>query len=335
MIPSPGGSWTSTCADVVSRESSVAPWGAPAGEQGVGLTDDDRRNLLLLVFLGLIWGSAYPVIRFGLVSGATPILFAAVRYAVSAAAIAALAAATRVHRPSARALGLSAVLGLPIVGVYGLLLYLGEQSTSGGLSSILIAIVPMLTALFALPVLPGESLRRTGYLGIAVGFLGVFLLVFPPAGITLAATVWGPIAVVGAALSFSIGSVILRVKRPEGETLWGVSVQFVVATVFLFAILPIVEPRSALPLSNDVLLSLAFLVLLPSVVGYALYFSLHHRVGPSRANIVAYVNPIAAVTIGTLLFAEPFAWWEIVGFALVIIGLTLVLRRGRPARPPT
>lgn len=299
----------------------------------MGTTDDDRRNLLLLVFLGLIWGSAYPVIRFGLVSGATPIVFAAVRYAVSAVAIAALAVATKVRRPSPRSLALSAVLGLPIVGVYGLLLYVGEQSTSGGLSSILIAIVPMLTALFALPVLPGDSLRRTGYLGIAVGFVGVILLVFPPAGITLAATVWGPIAVVGSAVSFAVGSVVLRVKRPEGETLWGVSVQFAAATVFLFAVLPVAEPHSALPLSNDVLLSLAYLVILPSVVGYALYFSLHHRVGPSRANIVAYVNPVAAVTIGTLLFAEPFEWWEIFGFALIVVGLTLVLRRGRPERP--
>jgi probable blue pigment (indigoidine) exporter len=298
----------------------------------VETTDDDRRNLLLLVVVGLIWGSAYPVIRFGLVSGATPIVFAAARYAITAAAIAGLAASTKLPRPGLRSLALSAVLGLPIVGVYGLLLYVGEQTTSGGLSSILIAIAPILTALFAIPVLPGESLRRAGYLGIAVGFLGVFLLVFPPAGVTLASSVWGPVAVVGAAASFSIGSVVLRAKRPEGESLWGVSVQFAVATGFLLAILPIVEPHSSLPLTEDVLLPLAYLVLMPSVVGYALYFSLHHRVGPSRANIVAYVNPIAAVTIGTLLFAEPFQWWELVGFALVILGLTLVLRRGRADR---
>ncbi|MGI0128660.1 MAG: DMT family transporter [Thermoplasmata archaeon] len=295
---------------------------------------EDRRNLALLVAVGLIWGSAYPVIRFGIVSGATPIAFAAARYAVSALAMAGLAAALRVGRPSARALLLSAVLGLPIVGGYGLLLYVGEQTTSGGLSSILIAVVPMLTALFALPVLPGESLRRAGYLGIAVGFLGVFLLVFPPPGVTLASSVWGPLAVVGAAVSFSVGSVVLRAKRPEGETLWGVSVQFAVATVFLLAVLPLIEPHSSLPGSRDVLLSLAYLVVMPSVVGYALYFSLHHRVGPSRANIVAYVNPVAAVTIGTLLFAEPFQWWEVVGFAFVVVGLTLVLRRGR-ASPPT
>lgn len=286
---------------------------------------EEQRNLLLLVTVGLIWGSAYPVIRFGLLAGATPIAFAAARYALSAVAIALLAAALRIPRPNARALGLSALLGLPILGVYGLLLYVGESTTSGSLSAILVAIAPLLTVLFARPILPGESLRPGALLGIALGFVGVFVLVVPPPGVSLASTITGPLAVIGAAISFSLGSVILRAKRPEGETLWGVAVQFAIATGFLAALLPAVEPHSALPLTANVLDSLAYLVLFPSLAGYALYFSLHHRVGPGRANVVAYVNPVAALLVGTLVFAEPFNGWELVGFALVVVGLALVM----------
>ncbi len=289
----------------------------------------ERRNLLLLVVVGLIWGSAYPVIRFGILAGATPIAFAAARYAIAAVAMASLAALTGIPRPNARSLGLSAVLGLPIVGVYGLLLYIGEQSTSGGLSSILIGVAPLLTVLFALPVLPGEKLSRAAFLGLLVGFVGVFVLVFPPAGVVLATTVWGPVAVIGAAASFALGSVFLRAKRPEGETLWGVSVQFGIATAFLLVVLPFVEPHSSLPLSSHVLGALAYLVLLPSVIGYALYFALHHRVGPGRANVVAYVNPVAALAVGALLLGEPFEWWELAGFGLIVVGLTLVSGFGR------
>jgi drug/metabolite transporter (DMT)-like permease len=292
-----------------------------------------RRNLVLLLVLGLIWGSAYPVIRYGIVIGATPITFAAARYALSALGFAAIAAATRLPRPSARALGLSAVLGLPIVGVYGLLLYVGEQTTSGGLSAILIGVVPLLTTLFALPVLRNESLNRFGYAGLVAGFAGILVLVAPPPGVTLASSVWGPLAVVGASASFAAGSVLLRVRRPEGETLWGVSVQFAVATLFLAAVIPILEPRPALPLTGGVLLAVAYLVLLPSVAGYTLYFYLHHHVGPGQANVVAYVNPVAALTIGAFLFAEPFQWWELAGFGLVLVGLTLVTQFGRRVGP--
>ncbi len=293
---------------------------------------DDRRTLALVVALGLIWGSAYPVIRFGIVAGATPIAFAAARYGISAIAIAVLAAVTAVQRPSRSSLVLSAVLGIPIVGLYGLFLYVGEGTTSGGLAAILIGVTPLVTALFALPVLPGESLHKLGYVGLLVGFVGVTVLVAPPPGIRLASSVWGPVEVLAASASFAGGSVLLRRYRPEGETLWGLSVQFGVATLLLAAVLPLLEPNAALPVTNDVLLSLAYLVALPSVTGYVLYFYLHHRVGPSRANVVAYVNPIAALSIGTFLFAEPFEWWELVGFGIVLVGLTLLTRYGRAPR---
>jgi probable blue pigment (indigoidine) exporter len=305
-----------------------------AVEQSTPDAREGRRNLILLVILGLVWGSAYPVIRYGIVAGASPILFAAARYAVTTATIAAVAAVARIPRPTARALGLSALLGLPIVGVYGLLLYVGEQTTSGGLAAILIAITPFLTTLFALPVLPGERVNRVGYLGLAAGFVGVILLVAPPPGVTLASNIWGPLAVLGAAASFAAGSVALRKTRPSGETLWGVTVQFAVATVFLLAVLPLIEPHSALPLNGPVLLSLAYLVIVPSTIGYTLYFYLHHRIGPGQTNVVAYINPVAALSIGVLLFAEPFEWWELAGFGLILVGLTLLTRYGRPPRPP-
>jgi len=300
---------------------------------GAGRAPDDRRVLLLLVLVGLIWGSAYPVIRYGIVAGATPIAFAAARYGITAVAIAAIAAATGIRRPNAQALAVSALLGIPIVGAYGLFLYVGEATTSGGLASILIGATPLLTALIALPVLPHEAPQRLGYVGLVVGFVGVAVLVAPPPGITLATSVWGPVLVLAAAVSFAVGSVALRRQRPEGETLWGLSVQFAVATVFLAAVLPVLEPRSALPLSEPVVLSLAYLVAVPSIAGYTLYFYLHHHIGPGRANVVAYVNPVAALSIGTLLFAEPFHWWELAGFALIVVGLT-VLTRSRRAPPP-
>jgi probable blue pigment (indigoidine) exporter len=304
----------------------MAPDGPPSSED-----PSSGRTLALLVMLGLIWGSAYPVIRYGIVVGASPIAYAAVRYAFSALAIAGVAAATRVARPPARSFALSALLGLPIVGVYGLLLYVGETTTSGGLASILICGAPLLTVLFALPILPKESLHWLGYVGLLVGFVGVALLVSPPPGISLTTSVWGPIEVLGAAASFAIGSVLLRRNRPEGETLWGVSVQFAVATAFLALVIPFLEPRPALPLTPGVGLAIAYLVALPSVAGYTLYFYLHHHVGPGRANVVAYVNPLAALSIGTLVFAEPFHWWEVGGFALVAVGLTLVTRFRRAA----
>ncbi len=72
--------------------------------------------------------------------------------------------------------------------------------------------------------------------------------------------------------------------------------------------------------------------MIPSAVGYTLYFYLHHRVGPGQSNLVAYINPVAALSIGTLLFGEPFEWWELAGFALILVGLTLLTQFGQARR---
>jgi len=74
-----------------------------------------------------------------------------------------------------------------------------------------------------------------------------------------------------------------------------------------------------------------------SVVGYFSYFALHHRVGPVRANIVAYLAPLVGVAVGTGLYGEPITIWEIAGVAVVLAGVTLVLldsaRRARASAP--
>jgi drug/metabolite transporter (DMT)-like permease len=88
------------------------------------------------------------------------------------------------------------------------------------------------------------------------------------------------------------------------------------------AILP---GRERLPWVPGVVEALAILVVLSSIVGYFAYFALHHRVGPLRANLVAYLVPIVGVGIGSGLFGEAITAWEVGGVGVVLLGVTLVL----------
>jgi drug/metabolite transporter (DMT)-like permease len=98
------------------------------------------------------------------------------------------------------------------------------------------------------------------------------------------------------------------------------------ALVLAFALL-LGEPRS-LGDSSKTLPALAYLVLAPSILGYVLYFRLHHRVGPARANLVVYVAPVAAVLVGLIAFGESVTIIELGGMALIVAGL-YVVQRGR------
>ncbi len=298
------------------------PAGAATGRIGLGPVE-----VALLVALGLLWGSAYLFIRFGIVHGASPLAFAAVRYVLSAVAFALLALARREPLPSRAALGVSATVGgILLIGLYGGLLYSGEQVTTGGFAAALSATVPILTVVASYSLLPQERLGRLALAGIGLGCVGVVVLVVPDLTGPVAGGWVGPLAVVVAFASTSIGSVLLRRFGGGRQGLWQIGAQFAVGALVLGAGMLLLPGTEAIPATAPVLGSLVALVVLASVLGYFVYFLLHHRVGPGRANIVAYLLPLVGVGLGSGVFDEPFTVWEVVGFVTVLGGVTLVLR---------
>jgi drug/metabolite transporter (DMT)-like permease len=294
-----------------------------------------RVDLLLLALVALVWGSAYVFIKEGIDYGAPPILFAAARYGLSAVAFFAIAALWRQPWPARRAATVSALLGgTLIIGGYGGLLYWGEQYTTGGYAAVLASTAPILTVAIAFGLLPSERLGRQGLGGIAVGFAGAVVLVLPQLIGSSVGTWPGPLFVGGAYVSAAVGTVLLRRFGGGPQGLWQIGVQFGASAALLFAASAAFALPARLPLTTGVVLALAALVLLSSVVGYFGYFRLHHHVGPVRANLVAYLAPIVGLAVGSGFFAEPLTLYEIVGFVIVLVGVTLVLlERARPAAP--
>ncbi len=290
-----------------------------------------RWDLLALLAVGVAWGSAYPVIRAGILAGAPPLVFAAARYGLSALALVPIAYAVRSPRPGMRSF-LVAVLcgGFLIIGLYGALLYLGEQTTSGGLSAVIAASATFWSVLFGLALLPEERLGARELIGLLVGFAGVAVLVVPQLGSGLG--VEGPLLVLAAIAVFAAGGVLLRRAAPTSPSLWTLAAQFAVAGGLVGAFsLSLGEPWTLGDLSTTGP-ALAYLVAVPSLLGYVLYFQLHHRVGPARANLVAYVAPVAGVLVGLFVFGEPVFLVELSGLALIVAGL-LVVHRARARRP--
>jgi probable blue pigment (indigoidine) exporter len=297
-------------------------------------------DVALLALVSAVWGAAYVFIRQGIVLGASPLAFASARYALSAAAFAAIAVARREPLPTRRALRASALVGgLLIIGLYGGLLYWGEQYTTGGYAAVLASTAPLFTVAVGYGLLPSERLASRGLLGIAIGFAGVAVLVVPTLSGSALGGVAGPAFVLGAMLSAASGTVVLRRLRLGPQGLYQIGAQFAVAAGLLGAGALIVPGRETIPATPGVLGALLLLVAFSSLVGYFAYFTLHHRVGPIRANLVAYLAPLVGVGLGTALFAEPVTDFELVGVAIVLGGVTLVLldsarRAARPRSAP-
>ncbi|HYK93072.1 MAG TPA: EamA family transporter [Thermoplasmata archaeon] len=293
----------------------------------------------LLGVLSLVWGAAYVFIREGLLEGASPLAFAAARYALTSVAFVVLAGLVRQPLPSRRSLLISAGIGgALIIGTYGGLLYWGEQYTTGGFAAILASTAPLLTVAIGFPLLASERLTGWGIAGMGIGLVGATVLVAPEVFGSPLGTWQGPLFVVGAMCSTALGTVLLRRLDRGRQSLLQIGTQFAVAAALLTAVGFVVPGPNQLPMSTGVLEALALLVVFSSIVGYFAYFALHHRVGPIRANVVAYLVPLVGVGIGTGLYGEPTTAWEIVGVAVVLVGVSLVLRdsgrRPATAAPP-
>ena len=313
------------------RHQGMAPPDPSSAASPPGSTDRlPPRDLALLVILGVIWGSAFAVIRFGLLAGAAPLAFGVGRFSLAAVLMAALALARREPLPSGRTLALSALLGGGLfIGAYAAFLYIGEQQVSAGYASILIAGLPLWSVAFSYPLLPHDRVGAGASAGLVLGFLGVVVLFLPDllagvAGHTLAA-----VSVLVAGLFGALGSTAVRkwVGGPSGS--WGLTVEFVAATALLGAFALAVPGETALPATWAVWGSLLYLAAVASVGGYTIYFYLLHRGGPTRANLVAYINPVSAVLLGVAFLAESVTLAEIAGLLLIASGVFLVQREGR------
>ena len=290
-------------------------------------------DLFLVVLLGIVWGSAFPVIRFGILAGAPPLFFAAVRYALTALVLVPIALVARTPRPSPSSVIFPAFFGgLFIIAGYGGLLYIGEVSTSGGLAAILTASAPLASALFGLGLLPVERLGRWGVGGLLIGFAGVAVLVLPQLRDPFSAGFTGPAFVVAAVLVFALGSVLLRRTSTSAPNLWTLAIQFAVAAAVLTPIATAIGEPVTLGHGSSVYPALAFLVIFPGVLGYTLYFRIHHRSGPTRANLVGYINPVTGVLVGSLVFGELVTGLEVGGMILIAFGIFLLQRD--PLRAP-
>ncbi|MFC6785581.1 DMT family transporter [Halobaculum halobium] len=287
------------------------------------------RNAALFLALGICWGGSFPAIEVGLTE-LRPLLLGAYRFDVGA--LVALAYVFwRSEEPipsSGTDLAAVAVAGLLFVVANITFLAYGQEYTTGGIASIVYSLNPILTTFFTVWLLDEGSLDVRGYVGVLLGVAGVGLVAQPSPSNLGGDTTIGVALVFVAAVAVSFGSVVTRWLEPDSEALprtaWGMAL----GAGLLHALSVAAGEPQPLPtaLSPPVVVSLAFLGVFASAVGYAIYFGLLDLLGPFEINLVSYVVPVVATVAGAVILSEPVTPLTVIGFVVVVVGFTLVKR---------
>ena len=284
----------------------------------------------LFVLLGFFWGSSYLFIKIGIDAGLQPFTLVSLRLLFGLALLAVVVRIAREPLPrEPRMFAHLAVLGFFSVALpFGLITW-AELSVDSSLAAVLTGAVPLFVIPFAALMLPAERITINGLLGIAIGLVGVAIVVgFDPAALA-GNELLAEIALIGAAASYAIGGVYARRNvhglRPMIPALFQVGIALVMMSIPAL----LLERPWESGLALEALIAVVWLGLLGSGAAYLIFFRLLGHWGATRTSLVAYLLPIWGIVLGALFLQEPIDPRLLLGTALIIGGIALVnMRRG-------
>ena len=290
-----------------------------------------RPNRWMVVFsFGLVylfWGSTYLGIDIA-VQTIPPALMCALRFSVAGVVMLAVCAATgRKILYSPRQIALAAVAGLLLLMGGNLTLSYAELSVPSGLAALILAVTPLWFLVLDSLLLGDHHISTRGKAGLALGILGLFVLVWPQLRSTTALgrrEFWASISLIGGSFSWALGSVLAK-KWQGGMDVFsatGWQVTAAGAGNFIFALLN--RDLSHVVWTARGLGATLYLIVCGSWIGYTAYIWLLEHVPTSKVSTYAYVNPVVAVFLGWLILHERVDRFILVGSAIVVLSVILV-----------
>nr|WP_281370335.1 EamA family transporter [Microbacterium pseudoresistens] len=282
----------------------------------------------MLAAMSVLWGVPYLFIRIAVDSYSPPAivagrtLLAAVLLLPFALRRGALRAAWR-HWPWVLAFGL-VEMGGPF-----LLLGHAEQSLPSGPTGLLVATVPLFAALIALTGGDRTVLQPARIAGLVIGFLGVAAVVAGPGlfGGEINFVAVGEVLLV--AVLYSIAPFIVARKLGDVPSMGTVTLAMLfIGTLYL----PIALATQHEVPTPTATVAVVVLGVVCTAVAFLVFFALIREVGPVRAPLFTYVNPVVALLLGALVLAEPLSPGLAIGFPLIVVGCWFAGTGGRIRR---
>jgi drug/metabolite transporter (DMT)-like permease len=293
------------------------------------------KTLLAFGIIYFVWGSTFLAIRVG-VREVPPLILAAIRFFIAGFVLYVWMVARGERSPTAREWKSASLLGLIIfVFDYGLLFW-SELRVPSGLAAVMLATIPAFMALSEIIFLRTQRLTIRLVVALLIGLCGVAVLMADSLNLGGAPVdKLGAFALIFASISWSIASIMSRkLPLPDSKVMSAGAQMLSGGTLLALVAAALGEFRSFHPatVSREVWLSLLYLIVAGSIIGFTAYVWLLHHESPTKVATYAYVNPIVAVLIGYFFGGEALTTRTIVGTLFVLISVIVITTT--PAKKP-
>jgi drug/metabolite transporter (DMT)-like permease len=275
----------------------------------------------------IVWGSTYLAIRFA-VETLPPMLMAGARFCIAGAVLLAWSRFRREGTPTRRDWLTGLISGaLMLLGGNGAVVW-AEQRVSSGIAALLVAVVPLWMVLLDWLRPEGRRPPTPVFVGLALGLVGLGLLVGPDAlhG-TSDVSPSGALVLMLGSLAWAAGSLYTqRAPRPTSGSI-GSATQMLAGGMTLFVAGALMHEPSRLDLahaSTRSLLGFAYLTTFGSLIGFTAYHYLLSHTTAAKAATYAYVNPVVAVLLGWAFANEPITPRTLLAAAVILAGVAVI-----------
>jgi len=294
---------------------------------------------LLLIAPFFLWGTAMVAMK-GVMPHTTPLFIAGIR--LLPAGVMVLVAAAIMGRPQPQ--GWAAWLWISLFALIDGALFQGFLAeglvrTGAGLGSVMIDSQPLAVALMSCWLF-GERIGLWGWLGLAIGVLGISLIGLPDAWILNIvlhtgghAPTWQSLFASGAwlmllaALAMAVGTVLIRFVCRYTDPVTATGWHMILGGLPLFALSARLESQQWVNLDLASWMSLAYATVFGSAIAYGLFFYFASSGNLTSLSSLTFLTPVFALLFGNLLLYEVLSPMQWIGVCLTLVSIYLINQR--------
>ncbi len=282
--------------------------------------------------LYLVWGSSFVATKI-MVTDLPPLLAAGVRFTTAGLLLGLVAVALGSRLPrDAREWRHALVMGVLMVVVSNGINNVAMQYVASNQSALLNATAAFWIAILGTVGAQGHALSTRTRIGLAIGFLGVALILWPRGGFSAANLGW-QLAIIAGCVGWAGATLYHRLAKPATPALLFTAMQMLVGGLLTTGIGLAAGDAAEWHFTVKGHAALLYLTLFSSCLAYTAFAYLLPRTTPARLGTYAYVNPVVAAVVGWLLLGETLSGAQLAGSAVIVLGVALVTLPQRSATP--
>ena len=293
---------------------------------------NNSKLLVVLAFFAIyvIWGSTYLFNKIA-VTELPPFFLASIRFISAGVLIMIIAKYLKFKIAITKKQFLNTLIAGFLFLVYGNGVFVWAlRYVDSGFAALLAATQPLFV-LFLMRLIDRKSMQKKSIIGVLLGLLGMYLLVSQKNIATSEGSALGIFMIFTCVLSWSYGSVFVSKADLPKNFFVSTGYQMLTAgTILFFGSLLFKETWvSPLDWSEDVQLSMAFLIFFGGIVAFTSFNYLLKNVSTEKVATSAYINPIIAMLLGWYVLDERLSLQSIIASAVLLTGVYFINSRKR------